>query len=88
MPAPPPPFDNIPKYLWDKHGNRSLNIEWVKELVRFHKDDKQLAHTAAALPVNDLNKGCQNAMKDQMHGTINAGIDGQSTVPLFWYVRC
>ena len=36
--------------------------------------------------INDLNEGRQYAVKDQMHGTINEGVDGQPTVQFFWHV--
>ena len=59
VPTPPSELANIPKHLWDKHRNKSLNIVWVRELVRLHTEDKQTAHTAAALPMGALNKGTE-----------------------------
>ena len=36
---PPPKFElkDIPKHLWDEHGNRSMIVRWVREIVRLNK---------------------------------------------------
>ena len=64
VPTPPADLADIPKHLWDEHGNKSLNIVWVRELVRLHKEDKQTAHTAAALPMGALNKRIRNVREN------------------------
>ena len=60
---PPPPrreLKDIPHDLYKENGEKYLNVEWVRERVRLHKEDKQAAHTAASLPMQALNKGTQS----------------------------
>ena len=60
---PPPPrveLKDIPKWLYDEHGNKSMNVRWVREMVRVQKEDRQAAHKAAALPMNALSKDTES----------------------------
>ena len=56
VPTPAVDLKDIPKYLRDEHGNSSMSVVWVRETVRLNKQDRQTAHTAAALPMGALTK--------------------------------